>query len=330
MFILTCQIKIGDITLNQINDVKIEKSWRNLDDKAMLKLPRVNKLLSKNFEVGQPVTITLAYEGEPSKVEFEGYLKKIKPNVPLVLECEDPTWLLRQTNIENVWKTSTTVKEIVAYIVEQVNKENVATPITLSEDIKKIKLDHYRIQPVSAAEAINQLKKSYGLAAYFRGHELYIGMAYGKLEGRVGYHMARNVIKNNLTFRRKEDVKIKVKATSITKDNKTLTIESGDKQGDQRTLFFYNITDENVLKARVETELGKLKFDGFEGSLSTFLIPYATPGMTAVITDPDHPKLKNGSYVIDSVTTTFGVRGARRKVELGALVAATTNEPDET
>lgn len=330
MFTLTCQIKIGDITLNQVNDVKIEKSWRNLDDKAMLKLPRVNKLLSKSFEVGQPVSITLAYEGVQSKVEFEGYVKKIKPNVPLVLECEDPTWLLRQTNIENVWKTKTTVKDIVAYIVEQVNKESNGTQITLSGAIDEIKLDHYRIEPVSAAEAINKLKESYGLAAYFKGHELYIGMAYGKPEGRVGYHMARNVIKNNLTFRRKEDVKIKVKATSITRDNKTLTIESGDKKGDQRTLFFYNITDEKVLRTKVETELEKLKFDGYEGNLTTFLIPYAAPGMTAVVTDPDHPDLKNGSYVIDSVTTTFGARGARRKVELGALVAAQTNESDET
>lgn len=330
MFTLTCQIKIGDITLNQVNDVKIEKSWRNLDDKAMLKLPRVNKLLSKSFKVGQPVSITLAYEGVQNTVEFEGYVKKIKPNVPLVLECEDPTWLLRQTNIENVWKTQTTVKDIVAYIVEQVNKESKATPITLSGAIEEIKLDHYRIEPVSAAQAINKLKETYGLAAYFKGHELYIGMAYGKPEGRVGYHMARNVIKNNLTFRSKEDVKIKVKATSITRDNQTLTIEAGDKKGDQRTLFFYNVTDEKVLRNKVETELGKLKFDGYEGNLTTFLVPYATPGMTAVVTDPDHPGLKNGSYVIDSVTTTFGMRGARRQVELGALIAAQTNEPDET
>lgn len=329
MFTLTCQIKIGDITLNQINDVKIEKSWRNLDDKAMLKLPRAHKLLSENFEVGQPVAITLAYEGVQSKVEFEGYVKKIKPNVPLVLECEDPTWLLRRTHIEHVWKAATTVKEVVTYIVDQVNSESNATPITLSGDIQEIKLDKYRITGVSAAEAINKLKESYGLTAYFRGHELYIGMAYGRIEGRVGYHMARNVIKNNLTFRRKEDVKVKVKATSITKDNQTLTVELGDAKGDQRTLFFYNVTDEKVLKEMAETKLGELKFDGYEGNISTFLIPYATPGMTAVITDPDHPDLKNGSYVIDSVTTTFGMRGARRKVELGALIAQ-TNESDET
>ncbi len=137
--------------------------------------------------------------------------------------------------------------------------------------------------------------------------------------------MARNVIKNNLTFRRKEDVKIKVKATSITKDNKTLTVELGDEKGDQRSLFFYNVTDKTALTETAEAKLAELKFDGYEGSISTFLIPYATPGMTAVIIDPDHPDLKNGSYVIDSVTTTFGMRGARRKVELGALVGAETN-----
>ena len=325
MFTLTCQIKIGDITLNQINDVKIEKSWRNLDDKATLKLPRVNKLLSKNFEVGQPVSITLAYEGVQTELEFEGYLKKIKPNTPLVLECEDPTWLLRRTNIEKAWKDPTSVKEVVTYIINQVNAESNAQPITVSGDIQEIKLEEFRIPGVSAAEAINKLKDAYGLAAYFRGHELYVGMSHGRLDKEVGYHMARNVIKNNLTFRRKEDVKIKVKATSITKDNKTLTVELGDEKGDQRSLFFYNVTDKTALTETAEAKLAELKFDGYEGSISTFLIPYATPGMTAVIIDPDHPDLKNGSYVIDSVTTTFGMRGARRKVELGALVGAETN-----
>lgn len=320
MFTLACDITIGKTRLNQVNDLKIEKSWKNLDDKAMIKLPRVNKLLSENFKAGDPVSICLAYEGIDSCLEFEGYVKKVKPNIPLIIECEDPTWLLRQTSINHSWKGQIKLHEVVSYIIDEVNKQGLGKSVTLAAAIDDIILTDYPISGVSAAEAINNLRKTYGLAAYFRGHELYVGLAYGRLLGDVAYDVSRNVIKNNLTFRNAEDVKVRVKATSIQKNNEFRTIEIGDTTGDQRSLFFYNIEEGPHLENRAKTELEKLKYDGYEGYITTFLIPYAAPGMTGVITDPDHPKLKNGSYVIDSVTTTFGTKGARRKIELGTLV----------
>lgn len=320
MFVLSCDITIGDNRLTQVTEVKIEKSWRNLDDKAMIKLPRASKLLEKEFKVGDPVTITLAYDGVYTGIEFEGYLKTIKPQIPLELELEDPTWLFRQTGVEKVWEQSTTVKDIVKYIVAQVNANGDHRPVTLDPEIDEINLRNYRIPPMSAAEAINKLKEYYGLAAYFTGHKIYVGKAYRAVGEPVKYDMALNVIKNNLTFRKAEDVKVRVKATSVLPDNRRLTTELGDAAGDQRSLFFYNVDNEKELKELAQSKLDKLKFNGYEGNISTFLIPLAAPGMTAEITDPEHPELKNGSYVIDSVTTTFGSNGARRKVELGALV----------
>lgn len=327
MFALTCKIKIGDVVMNHVHDIKIEKSWRNLDDKAMIKFPRANKLLAKRFKVGDPVSIELAYDGNFKQVEFEGYVKKIMPNIPLVIECEDPVWLLRQASVNLEWR-NTTVRKVVQEIVEIANKANAdreSIPIILpaNEEKEEVQLSTFRITNVSAAEAINKIKQEFGLTAYFKGHQLYVGLAYGKPGKRVGYHVARNVIKNNLTFRRKEDIKIKVKAISILQDNERMVVETGDENGDQRTLFFQNVSDEKELLKMAETRLDKLKYDGFEGDITTFLIPYAEPGMTGVVTDPDQEEQKNGSYVIDSVVTTFGVRGARRKVELGALVGTT-------
>ncbi|GAB5524886.1 MAG: hypothetical protein Roseis2KO_27580 [Roseivirga sp.] len=327
MFALTSRIKIGDIVLNQVHDIKIEKSWRKLDDKALIKFPRANKLLAKRFKVGDPVTIELAYDGEFKQVEFEGYVKKIMPNIPLMIECEDPIWLLRQGSVNLEWK-NTTVRSIVSKIIgiaNEANADRASTPITLigKEGEEDVQLSTFRITNASAAEAINKVKQEFGLAAYFKGHQLYVGLAYGNPGARVGYHVAKNVIKNNLTFRKKEDIKIKVKAISILEDNERLVKELGDDNGDQRTLYFQNITDEKRLTEMARAKLDELKYDGFEGDISTFLIPYAEPGMTGVITDPDQPEQKDGAYVIDSVTTTFGVKGARRKVELGALVGDT-------
>ena len=324
MFALNCRIKIGDIVLNQVNDIKIDKSWRNLEDKAMIKFPRANKLLTKRFKVGDPVSIELSYDGEPKHIEFEGYIKKIMPNVPLMIECEDPVWLLRQGSVNLEWK-NTTLRSILTEIIGIANKANVSRnspSISLigNDQEEDIKLSTFRITNASVAEAVNKIKQEFGLTAYFKGHQLYVGLAYGNPGDRVGYNTTKNVIKNNLTFRNKDDIKIRVKAISVLEDNERLVIEFGEGNGDQRTLYFQNIEDETKLKEMAQAKLDELSYDGFEGDITTFLIPYAEPGMTGIINDPDQPEQKNGAYIIDSVTTTFGVRGARRKVELGALV----------
>jgi hypothetical protein len=69
---------------------------------------------------------------------------------------------------------------------------------------------------------------------------------------------------------------------------------------------------EEMAKAAIE----KLKYDGFEGDVTSFLIPFATRGMKAKILDSEHPN-REGNYFIKKVVTTFGTGGARRKVSIG-------------
>jgi hypothetical protein len=73
----------------------------------------------------------------------------------------------------------------------------------------------------------------------------------------------------------------------------------------------------NKLEEMAKVELDKLKYDGFDGDVKTFLIPFATRGMKAKILDSEHPK-KEGNYFIKKVVTTFGMSGARRTVSIGA------------
>ena len=63
-------------------------------------------------------------------------------------------------------------------------------------------------------------------------------------------------------------------------------------------------------------EIEKLKYDGFEGDVTSFLIPYATRGMKAKLLDNEHPN-REGNYFIKKVVTTFGTGGARRKITIG-------------
>ncbi|MCZ2140820.1 MAG: late control protein, partial [Bacteroidia bacterium] len=76
------------------------------------------------------------------------------------------------------------------------------------------------------------------------------------------------------------------------------------------------VSDENKLREMAKEELKKLKYDGFDGDIKTFLIPYAEPAMAADIMDSEHLN-RSGKYFIKKVVTTFGRSGARRTVTIG-------------
>ena len=63
-------------------------------------------------------------------------------------------------------------------------------------------------------------------------------------------------------------------------------------------------------------ELTRNKYDGFEGSVKSFLIPFATRGMTAKIIDKEHPN-RERNYYIKKVVVNYGLDGARRTVTIG-------------
>jgi hypothetical protein len=138
----------------------------------------------------------------------------------------------------------------------------------------------------------------------------------------VKYSLSWNVITNDLTYRNEDDILLQVKAIGITQDNKKVTVDDvGDPDGEQRTLFFYNVSDKAQLKKLAEQELQKLKYTGYEGTIDTFLYPYSEPLMHAELQDPEYGESRSGTYVIDSVKIQFGAYGARRTVELGVKLS---------
>ena len=121
---------------------------------------------------------------------------------------------------------------------------------------------------------------------------------------------------NDLKFHAKDDMKIKVKAINIKKDNSRTEVEVGDEDGAVRTFNFYNVASQAELEKLAGQKLDEMKFDGYEGKINTLLIPGAIPGMTAQLTDTLFPE-RGGNYYIESVKTSYGTGGARREVELG-------------
>mgnify|MGYP000837986946 FL=1 len=124
---------------------------------------------------------------------------------------------------------------------------------------------------------------------------------------------------DDLQYHRADDTKIYIKAIAFQKDGTKVEAKKGDENGAAKTLYFYNITSMTELATLAQAELERYSYDGYQGRITTFLEPYAAPAMVAVLTDPVYPE-RSGNYYIESVETTFGRSGGRRKVEISLKV----------
>ena len=325
MFILDAHIKIGAFEFKQVNDIKIVKSVDLLSDTAEIRMPITalfgnnqagfeRKRLENEIKAGDPVSITLAYKGVFEKEEFKGFVRWVKPNVPTItIECEDIVYKVRQKTINQNFR-KTTLKEVLQFIIA-------GTGIELDGNIPEVGFDKFLLKDVNGAQALEKIKEEYGLFIFVTDeNKLFAGLRQVKNIGQeVNFDLYRNVVQHDLKFRRAEDVRIALKVIGVKKDNTKVTVVVGDTTGEERTIYKYNISDEATLKKIGEAELSDLKYTGYEGTITGFLIPFTTRGMTVNIYDDNYPD-RTGSYFCPKVTTTFGTSGARREIELGSKV----------
>lgn len=319
MFILACTVQIGSYLINQVNEIEIRGSVENVGQSATIKLPNLTNILAESaFKEGDQVRITLKYLNDQmvevySQEEFTGQVSKISPKRPLEVTCEDGIYFLKRKNINESWK-DVKLDEVVRYIVKD-------TPIKISGEIPDVELERFSIQNTNAAQALNQLKEAFGFQIYLRGNDLFAGLAFTELElPEASYEFGRNIVSDDLTFIESSERKLNVTIKSILKDNTVLEETIGDEDGQKRTVTVYNIKDQETLKMIANEELSRLKYTGYEGSITAFLPPYSTYGSRVNITDPINPE-RQGSYVVEKVDITFGQRGARRKVFLGVKIS---------
>ncbi|MGV0830759.1 late control protein [Empedobacter brevis] len=316
LYVLESKIKIAGYEFNTITSVEITKSVDELTDTAIITMPaqfkvRQNGILmftDEAIKVGDPVTITLGYERFYRGVEFRGFVSKVNPKIPIEIHCEDATWLLKRKNINKAWNKPVQLKEILKEVVKE-------TSIKLANNIPDMQIDKFIIQNANANQVLQKLKSEYGLSIYLNDNEeLYVGLQQlNNIHQEVAYDLNYNLVENNLEYKTEESRKIKVRYTYIDKKNKKKTVEVGDDDGEIRTFHTSIISDEAKLKEMAKAELVKLKYEGFSGNVKSFLIPFATRGMTAKLINNIKPK-QEGKYYINKVVTTFSDQGARRQI----------------
>ncbi|MRJ09159.1 late control protein [Ornithobacterium rhinotracheale] len=319
MFVLESHIQIGAYHFKSISQVTITKSVDELSDTCTIEMPTHFIIKEKGkqlyteraIKAGDEVTVTLGYEGVYRGVEFKGYVKRVKTGTPVVVECEDAMYLLRRKNITKAWERIT-LKEVLQEVVKD-------TPIKLSQGIPSVTLDKWIIKNANGTQVLKKLQEEFRLSIFINDKgELYAGLQQLTNIGEVAvYDLNYNIVSNDLEYRSKEERKIKVRYTYIDPKNKRQTIEVGDPEGEVREFHTSVVSDEKKLKEMALAEIEKMKYDGFDGSITSFLVPFATRGMKARLIDKD---LKNidEDYFIKKVETSFGTSGARRKIEIGA------------
>jgi hypothetical protein len=285
----------------------------------------------------------LGYNGQ-LREEFRGYVRRILPNTPLSIECEDATFLIRRKRFNKSWE-KVTLKSVLEEILR-------GTGITLeTKYLPSITFHGFYLRNVNGAMALQKLKDDFGLTIYFSSFKkLFVGLSYDTPDATVvKYEIGVNTIDNDLERQDSADVQMRVKAIAILPDNSRLETEVGDGAkpdrkdsrrkppkspngglsngdfsaeggGEVRTVHFYNVRTFADLEKLALEELRKFKATSFKGGFTTFLKPFIAVGNVVKLYDPHYPQRGDGDYLVDKVTTTFGTNGGRRKVELGLKV----------
>lgn len=295
---------------------------------------------SIRIEAGYRYYDKLGNEINNYNVLFQGYISRVDSKTPVKLYCEDNMWQLKQLPCPNkLWKQSEyTLEAILSEILQD-------TEFTVNA-LTSTKIGDIRTENETVAQFLDRMKKDYRLTVYFRGFELRVGIIrYLEREAvkRV-FKFQYNIIDDNLSYQRKDDIELSVVAYSISE--KELSETTGDGQakkrkerleclvyvengkfkykqkpfpenngGERRTLYFYGLNTVKDLAGMAEKELQKYYNDGMRGDFTTFILPYVRMGDNCELRDEVLPE-RNGVYKIKSVQYSGGVGGHRQKIEL--------------
>jgi len=307
-------------TLDSFTSLEITSSWKHLGELATLKLGRLRGQLNKQLAEGDGVEIRLGYDGV-LHTEFVGYIARLLPNQPFEIRCLDEIYHLQRTNINQSWK-ETTLKTVIEAITQGQGLD-----IQFAEEVPEVELKPFRVANANAAKVLQKLKSEYGLAIYFRGKSLYVGLPYSEDVGitfpqiddsGVIYDLQKNVLATELEYRRAEDVKIRLKAISILKNNKKLEVTVGSDEGELRTWISPEpISDKTTLKKIAEEKIQLYRYSGYKGGIKTLGIPFVVHSARCKIKDETYPE-REGLYFIDEVKTTVTKTGGfKRMVKIG-------------
>lgn len=311
-------IQIGSYKLGLLQSVEIQKSVDLLTQTAVIVLPGVvyNQSLDheKYIKVGDSVLVKLGYDSDLIK-EFEGYVQRIDTDDDsLTINCEDSMYLTRKP-VKDKQLNNTSVKAIAEYCLKEIGLKNIECDYNIT-------FQKFVIKSANAFDVFKKLKDETKAQIYMIGDTLHIHPPYVQKGGDVVYNFSINIEESDLKYRKKDDRKFEIHVEGIGLNGKRKKVIVGVTGGEKRSVKVTNVMSDAELKKRGESELKYLTYDGYEGTIKTWLIPYVEPTWSAKIIDKDY-EYKEGIYYVTGVKTTFdGTGGGVRDISLGRKLAS--------
>lgn len=303
--------------LKSASSFKVDSSWQNLTDTAEIVLAKAlyfeqEKRVFELLKAGDPVIIKGGYNGEYQE-EFKGFISEVLDDLPVMIKCEDNMYVLKRTKCHCSYKS---VK------LEKLLKDIV--PSNFKIDAADMEIGSVLFKDFTVSQALQELKDKMGIYSYFVGDTLVSGKIYqdNPETEKVKFVFGLNIIQNDLKYRRKDDIRLKVTMTSFQSDGKKLKVTVGDDDGQEQKLVCTNVQSKSDLEKRAQLELDRLKVDGLSGTLTGYGIPFVRHGYTAEIVNYENED-RTGNYYVDGTVVTCNTSGAYRRVsKLGPKAAA--------
>lgn len=304
----------GTLVIRHFQEVMIEQTFKQFTQFAEIVIARKLMItedqdLSAYIKVGTKVEIHLGYNGDLVK-EFEGYVTRVSANIPVVIRVEDEMWKAKRIPVNYVG-ANLTLERLLKDLVKDYEVEAL-----------EVEVGDVRFSQTNLGAVLEKLESEWKLYSYFDGKKLVCGKYYARHTDEVSYifNMERNVVNDSLNYRKKEDVILKIDATSILANGDKITFSMGDEGGDVMTLAYYNIKVEAELEKKVKEDYERAKLGGFEGIFTAFGIPSVAFGRKLELSS-DFYGDRNGDYYIEGVKKTFSNGGYRQEIRLGGLVS---------
>jgi hypothetical protein len=301
-------VTLGNVRLENVSQFEISESILEISNTAKITIPKhyalkAGKAILEQFKVGDRIMIEAGYNGN-LQTEFTGYISEIDSDIPLVISCEDDLYPLKQTNYVKSYPAGTNLKKILTDIIP-------AGTVKFDTGGADITIGKYQIDNASAFAVLQDLMKNYGLYSSVYNGILRVGLAYdyGENTQTHEYIIGKNIKKNELKYKRKEDFKVRFKAVATNPNGKKTTVVVGAKEKDasERTLNFAGPMTKTELKQKAEASISKVVYNGYTGSITGFGFPQTRAGDALMIRDvlePDN-NYRDSKYLIEKVDISY-------------------------
>lgn len=313
MYTMTYDITVGNYKLGMLDAVSVHKSVELLADTCEITLPaaQLNVALDVESHIrrGDPVTVKFGYRETGMAEEFRGWLQRISTDGGNIrLFCEDDLFTFRR-ELPNAVLKNVPLDALLTQVIKGVGKDyRVSCSYTWT-------YAKFVIHDATGYDVLKKVQEECGADIYLKDGVLHVHPP-GEVTGTERrYDFALNIEEADLAYRSAEDKKVRVVVKAIMPDGKVKEVETGS-TGGEKVEVKCHASDTASMRARGEAEVRRRSFDGYDGSITTWLVPQCVPGDTATLHDGDYPH-KDGTYYVRSVTTDFSQSGGVRKIELG-------------